>query len=407
MYASLLPKTETISVHANGKDTTIVLVIGKPQPTTITPIPAVEGVVRSLGINKYTAFPHTAQFSDGEIGMIFKESDNHAAAGALMFGKSNGSLTYNFSQISVSGTPINCANLGIGIFNDRLIVDYQESDAGPIKVIYSDDRGTTWTQATQPFTYPAGYSSAQFGKIIKLGGGRLLLFYYCMPLSTSDPSIAGCLKSDDNGETWAHYTDIAIRDHWDSGTESGNSAITNGHGYTSEIYGVVTDPGTGNSDTKIVVFLRNEELGGASQIHYRSSDGGATWTRVSGTGSIFTVFGDYATAVDKFPVHVIEHQGTFYIFAGARWSGNYRIAYVTVSAADLFNNTGYSAVNVMSYNANADTNAASNDFGYPEPLSRYFLAQSINEILIPFYDSSPTSSGSPRDEMIYQIKITF
>jgi hypothetical protein len=368
---------------------------------TFTPITATEGVVRSLGTNTYSAFPHTASFSDGQIAMIFKESSGHAAAGPLMIGKSDGSLTYSFSQLNVGGL-ISCANLGTGIFSDRWIIDWQESDLGPIQIAYSDNRGTSWTMATQPFTYPSGYSSAQFGKIIKLGGGRLLKFYYCMPLSTSDPSIAGCLKSDDNGATWSHYTDIATRAH--RTTEDGNTAITNGVGYTSEIYGVVTDPGTGNSDTKIVVFLRDEEIAGGAHIHYRSADGGATWTRVTGTGSLFTAFIDYAAAVDKFPVHVIDHGGTFYVFAGARWTGNYRIAYVTATAANLFNNVGYSAMNVMSYNANADANAASNDFGYPEPLSRIYPAQGISEILVPFYDSSPSSSGLPRDMMIYQIK---
>jgi hypothetical protein len=373
-----------------------------PPPPPFTPIPAVQGVVRALHTNTYSAFPHTGGFSDGQIGMIFKESSGHAAAGALMIGKSDGSLTYGFNQLNVGGL-ITCANLGMGIFSDRWIIDWQESDAGPIKIAYSDDRGSTWTMATQPFTYPAGYSSAQFGKIIKLGGGRLLKFYYCIPLSTSDPSIAGCLKSDDNGATWSHFTDIATRAH--RTTEDGNTAITTGVGYTSEVYGVVVDPGTGNSDTKLVVFLRDEEISGGSHIHYYSNDGGATWNRLSGTASIFTKFSDYATCVDKFPVHVIEHEGLFYVFAGARWSGNYRIAYVTATAANLLANTGYSSMNVMSYDANADANAASNDFGYPEPLSRIFTG--IDEILIPFYDSTSSSSGIPRDMQVYQIKIDF
>jgi hypothetical protein len=371
---------------------------------TFTPIPAVEGVVRALHTNTYSAFPHTAQFSDGQIAMIFKESSGHAAAGPLMIGKSDGGLTYGFTQLNVGGL-ISCANLGVGVFSDRWIIDWQESDAGPIKIAYSDDRGTSWTMASSSFTYPAGYSSAQFGKIIKLGGGRLLLFYYCYPLSTSDPSLAACLKSDDNGATWSTHSTIASRIH--RTTEDGNTAITNGVGYTSEVYGVVTDPGTGNSDTKIVVLLRDEEIAGGCHIHYRSADGGATWTRVTGTGSLFTAFIDYAAAVDKFPVHVIEHNGFFYVFAGARWTGNYRIAYVTATAANLFNNVGYSAMNVMSYNANADANAASNDFGYPEPISRYFPDHGINEIVVPFYDSSPGSSGFPRDELIYQIKVVF
>jgi hypothetical protein len=370
-------------------------------------IPTVEGVVRDLHTNTYDAFPWPEHFENGIIASIIKESETHAAAGYILFGTSNGGLDYNYHKIVCEGDTVIGANLGLFIdtTTDRAIIDFQASDAGPIKFIYSDDRGITWHYASSTFTYPPNYSSAEFGKIIKLSGGRLLKFYYCIPINATDTSINGCLKSDDNGLTWASFSIVCRRPPRGLG-ESGNDAIINGDGWLSEIYADVIGVGTSNNDT-LVALIRDEQISGGSFIHYFSTNGGTSWSRVSGTGSIFTSFSDYATVVDAFPVSIQRANDSFYIVAGARWTGNYKIAYVTNTAANFINNTTYSSVTVLPYDANADVNAASNDFGYPICVWRYVPLLGINEMLIQFYDSSPTSSGFPRDMMIYQIKITF
>lgn len=386
-------------VNINGSGASISI-------NSFSAISATEGVVRSLGTNTYSAFPHTAGLSDGHVAMIFKESINHANAGPLMFAVGDGTHDgYNFEQISID-TPITCSNLGMGMgSNNRIIVDWQTTTAGPINFAYSDNRGATWTSATNSFTYPSGYIGAQFGKIIQLGGGGLLKFYYLVPSNPEDPTINGCLKSTDNGATWAKLADIAIRDKWDGGVESGNDAIIAGRGGTTEIHGVVTEMGESDATTKVVVLLRPVEHSG--HFHYRSADGGATWERLSGTSSYFSDFNTYGPTVEgRIPLHTVSHNDSIYVFAGLRQSGNYRIAYTSVTPANFYNNTGYADIQEFSYEANADNNGSYIDFGYPEPLSRYFPAHGINEILVPFYDTSPSSSGSPRDMLIYQLKLS-
>ena len=359
------------------------------------PKAAIEVTIRDTGV--YSGFPWPGLLSNGTIVTVWKESSTHADAGAMMFGKSiDGGATWDIRQIILNGLPLQCSNLSLEVMpGDRIIISHQPNSKTSLSFAYSDDAGATWKPAKGGYTYPSGYSSAQFSKPIRLPSGKIIQPYYSYPITPGYPSIAGYIQSTDNGATWSHGGIIAQREPINKNPQG--DAYTNGYGLTSEPWVAIIDTGATDANTKLAVFLRNQEYTGWS--HYKSPDGGITWIRDK--TYLFNKFAE--GVIDKFPVTFIKHKGLFYIFAGSRKRDDYHISYVTCTPEDLYNNNaaGYSA-EIRVQSLNADQNGSSYDCGYPVPFHDYF-----GNLVLQWYDTSPSYNGvGLRKTIIYQKPVT-
>lgn len=365
-----------------------------------TPIAGVDGETVNgadrPSLHKYTGFPWVVGLSDGHVISIYKESANHVAAGPLMFGVSDGGLDYNYAQLNVTGYgDVECSNLSLGVLSgDRILISWQTNAVdSQMFFAWSDDIGDTWhyiggityhTAADVPGN--TGYYAAQYGKPVEMPSGKVLQPFYDAPVNGTDPQHAKFVEINSALTTLSIGNTIS--------TQSGGSFP---NGYHSEVFVVITDNTGVDSTCKMVAIQRNEQY--EAFTHYRSSDGGSTWTR--NDTYLLNIF--YPSPIDKYPISdIIYHSGNFYILAGLRDIGHYYIAYSTISPTNLYNNTssGYSSLITIA-ECYADTNAASNDCGYPTGVERIFTG--IAEILVQYYDSNDTWDGTgEKEERIIQ-----
>jgi hypothetical protein len=354
-------------------------------------------------LHKYTAFPWVDGLSNGKVVSLYKESANHAAAGPLMFGVSNGSIAYNYIPLVVSGYgAVVGSNLSLKVLSgNRILVTWQtDSVSSPMYAAKSTDEGNTWTYVGSLTYHTAadtvgntGYYAAQYGKPVEMPSGKVLQPYYDAPVNSADHQHSGFVEFNSSLTTMTLGSFI-----------SNQSGAAFPNGIMSEVFVVVTQVGVTDATTKLVAIERNESY--EAFTHFRSADGGVTWTR--NDTYLMNVFAPTGV-IDKYPISdIVWKGGKFYLFAGIRVSGDYYIAYSSITSTDLYNNTsaGYSAL-VRVADCYADVNAASNDCGYPTVVNREFPG--INEVLVQWYDSDSTWDGvtGEKRERIIQKAIVF
>lgn len=347
--------------------------------------------------NTYSAFPWNGKkaLSDGSICVVFKKSGNHAAAGALMFGRStDGGNNFNFDTISVSGYGLvdRCSNLSLLVLQqDRLITSWQtDAETSAMYFAKSLDKGYTWILIDSIKYHPdanvsgnTGYYAAQFDLIEMPYSKTVKQSFYDAPVNGTDPQHSGFINIDSS------LTTVTLGDT--ISTQSGGSFPNGQH---SEIALVITDSGTADNNVKIVAIERNEQYEGFT--HYKSSDGGHTWTR--NDSYVLNVL--FPSPVERYPVSMINMGDSVYIYAGIRHTGDYYIGYTSITPAALFSNTSsaYSALHRIQ-DLNADTNGAYIDCGYIVSMRDYY-----NKKVLHWYDTAPDYNGTdlPKHIIIYQ-----
>lgn len=387
-------------------------------PPPIDPQPSIETVWNDDGGSlPYNGFPWPDTLSNGAIITTWKRAANHADKGPIMLSRSNdGGTTKSTRQLTVDGSPVQCASLGFKRIGSRVFVCYQDSnspvpadDYKEVSFAWCDEDDLINHFSTATFTSagtlnlpspPADHywTAAPFGKMLQLPSGKILQPFYRLLVDISVPetpvvvqSIAEFIESTNNGVSWA-FGDI-ICDH--AGTDVFDAI-------TSEIYVVITELGVSDETTKMVAIIRNESHGVFT--HTKSADGGATWTRDytedAGVGGPFSraLFYPLDGSIAKIPVHLVVHEGTAYIFAGLRRAGNFTISYITCTPAQLYSNikSNYSGETVLA-ELNADTLGAAIDCGYCEWFIDYF-----NTLVLQWYDISTLYVSGDRRCWIYQ-----
>jgi hypothetical protein len=339
----------------------------------------------------YNGFPKPAVLPDGRIVTLYKRSADHASAGAMMFGvKQNAVADWRKEQVSIDASLITGGSMELGVLASGRIIIAVAPNNTTSRFAYTDNLGMDWVDAGS-VTIPAGYVWAIFGHINELPSGKILCPVYLAPTdNTVNPYVGRFFESTDGGATWALGDTVASQMKPNDG-ESGNDAIANGRGIITEFSPIISHTTGDDATTKMVAYFRNESYSGF--MHYRSADGGATWSR-TGNGNL-----PFQTPIYNRPVYPILYNGLIYIFCGNRKSGDYGVEYCTCTPDQFYNNdvANYSAV-VRVYNAIADTIASDIDFGYPVP-----FIDSTGQLCVQFYDANPNYLAPTDWEDVKQI----
>lgn len=342
----------------------IISKVSRPEGRSAILQPTIDGAI-IVDDGYYNGFPIPHQFiDDGETISFYKKSSDHASKGPMIITRySDGGDIIFKEQISIGGTPIETAALAFGVLaSGRIIIGYQDDELyTSAKFAYSDDRGATWT-ASSTLSFGAGYSSSFSPvKMIVMPSGNILCPYYKFGIG-GNPAIVGTMKSTDDGVSFAF--DSVIFSH--GGTGFGDDK---GH----EVAFCITDNTGSDATTKLIAVIRNADV--VPYMHYKSADGGATWTTdtvttdaaVGGPYNRHYIykFGDFS---NQQPVDLIVRSGTVYMVCGSRdETDGYKIRLMTASTADAYANdyNGWTSPSDISGTLNAYTLGSEIDCGYP------------------------------------------
>lgn len=308
----------------------------------------------------YNGFPFPFQLGNGKLISIYKKSGSHAAKGPMTLAKStNGGATWTESQITVGGTPIECASLSAFVLSSgRILIGYQDNELyTSLKFAYSDNEGSSFTASASVLTNGTGLSFSPV-KMRILPSGKILCGYYT-GYGAGENAQIGFVISTDNGSTWSFGPTIFSH---------GGTGFGDNKGYE---FGFEIVDNTGSDATcKLIALVRNADV--APYMHYKSTDGGATWTTDlinsdAAPGGPYArhylyKFGGYASAA---PVDIVVHNNLVYVITGYRNSAggqSFEIQFITATVADslINNHNNWSAITTVITTAQNDVN-----FGYP------------------------------------------
>lgn len=170
-------------------------------------------------------------------------------------------------------------------YNDQLILNEFLNRQNDIYIARSTDGGATWTGRSTPIAIgPADwYMAFQFGEIVELGDGTLLMPIWGAPdppASTSyttlnpEPLLAGVVRSSDGGRTWGSFSAFD--------TDPYAAMRTLGSGIAAGTNEATIVP---LRDGRLLALVRYDSLGYQRQ-GYRSwsDDGGVTWSPLERAG---------------------------------------------------------------------------------------------------------------------------
>jgi hypothetical protein len=379
----------------------------------INTAPSIDGLMiqDNDGVNPYEGFPWPDILIDGSIITGWKKSPDHASAGAFMIGRSTtGGIPAQKKQATVGGVPITNVSLGLKKVGTRVLINYQDDPTySTLKLAWINEvdlinnfAGADFIDAGEiTLGSAANYACAPFGKIIQLPSGKLLQPFYKFPIDGTSPAIAQFLESTDNGSSWSLGDVIA--------SHSNHTYATFPDGLFSEVSVVITEVGATDATTKMVALLRRE-IGGAGSgqtgyYHYRSSDGGETWSRdatVDNPGGwdrrMFYPIYQADPSLANLPSHLVMHSDGFvYIFQGTRRGTEYTISYIKATPTEIWDN--------IYLNYDAEVKAVTIipvgqgiDWGYPEPFIDYY-----GKLVVQYY---AVQQASPKRIGVYQKVIT-
>jgi hypothetical protein len=245
-----------------------------------------------------------------------------------------------------------------------------------------------------------------WGDPIKMPSGKVLV-----PISlrsTADARTIGLfLETTNSGSTWTIGTPFA--DRVGSGTFPGSGF--------NELNPVLTEVGASDATTKLVVLARAVSHG--YWIHFRSSDGGSTWTEdvTNAFGYSFDNWGGVCAygSPSQIPISSrLHYDGNVWSVIGYRGyaAGLNHLAVVSLklSASDFFNNT-YNPPSGQTYMVVPESDVYNNDtnndvihFGYT-----MLFWDATGKLWCHYYDESDPSSGWLNGDIktrLMQVKIT-
>jgi hypothetical protein len=307
----------------------------------------------------YTAFGYPTVLGDGSVIIAAKKSDNHAGQGNFVIVRStDGGQTSSLTTIKTSGGDIETSQGSF--FRDAvngylycLTIDATLSGNSPnftkietYRILESaflaNPSTATWTQTTTiDFTgYETGMVIADlWGSPIQLPSGKVMV-----PMSLRNTSTARTiglfLETSNAGSTWSIGVEFA--DRVGSGGFPGSSI--------NECNPVIVEVGASDATTKIVVLARAVSHG--YWIHFKSSDGGSTWTEDVTNAFGYRYDNGGGTITTGAPANIpidskLHSDGYIYSVIGYRGTvgGNNinKLVALKMLAADFFANTSYPA----------------------------------------------------------------
>jgi hypothetical protein len=362
----------------------------------------------------YNGFPFPHQLEDGTIISIYKKSSDHASKGPMMIAKSiNGGASWTESQISVGGTPIECAALSMGVLSSgRILISYQDDEIyRTIKWAYSDNGGVSFTASASVHTIVSGIMSHSPIKMIQMPSGKVLMGYYEYNGAGTQTTIA-FLESSNNGLTWALGSTISVNN-----TQATASPFAD---WKMNEFGVCIVENTGvDATSKMIAWGRvaMPDDGGTYYKFYKSANGGTTWVQDSAedAGSFVndnggTVAGPFSRILNytflssNSPVDIMEHNGMIYVINGERnLTNGYKLKFSTATPEEAYRNKfddWARPTTVLTFHAN--TAGATIDCGYPVLFKDY-----QGKLWCQYYDISTLANSGPGDKrgLIKQVKI--
>jgi hypothetical protein len=368
----------------------------------------------------YEAFPMPEQYIDGSLLTLWKKSGDHASAGALILSRSiDGGTTWVHDQVNVGGTLIESAAHSFCVLSDgRLIIAYQDDELyTSVKFAYRDGLSGAFTAGTT-YSFGAGYSSSPSPVKMKvMPSGKIYFGYYKFGLTTN-PAIIGFLESTDDGETFVLGPQIFSRT-----TQATASPYTDWKGHE---FGFEITHNTGTDATcKMIALVRVNlpDEGGTYYMHFKSADGGDTWTYDSteDAGSFNNDLGAlvsgpfsrhlfYSFLASNSPVDIkLHHDGYVYVVNGERNAAEgYKLKYCKALPDDAYANVWDDWTRPTEVKAYIAVSGESIDCGYPV----LFHVKASEDDVVPElwcqdYDRSAlanTVNGDPRCK-IMQVKI--
>jgi hypothetical protein len=212
--------------------------------------------------------PWVAFGPDGAVYAVLIAFDDTCPNGITVIRSDDGGITWNTPVDAVSDT--SCAifndkeSIGVDVYPDsphfgRVYVAWDRLEVGqPIKVVYSDDRGQTWSGIKAV----SGTVDGIGANVLVQPNGDVSIVY--INLETNFEVIQ---TSSDGGDTWGPIVNIAL----DKATSPPDQRVN------CDLAAFAIDPVTG------VLYVgwcdsRARSDGLNDELVWRSTDGGATWT---------------------------------------------------------------------------------------------------------------------------------
>ncbi len=343
-------------------------------------VPTVPSTINDDGY--YNGFPMGHQLGDGTIISIYKKASGHAPKGPLTLARStNGGAAWTESQVIISGVSMETASLGLGVLpSGRLLLANQDDELyTSLKFAYSDNKGVSWT-AGSTFNFPGGFtSSASPVKMIVMPSGKIFCGYYKASNTSGGVYEIGFLQSVDNGVSFSQGP--IIFQHTAEYPNNFGSWI--GH----EFAFVITHNSGVDATCKMIAVVRVavEQEGGTYAMHYKSIDGGVSWT-TDLTADTATYVRDGVSETNSYSRHLVwkpnpanhpfdllVHGGLVYLLVGERsQAGGYKLKYIAATPDGAFQNMITNWTNpVALVTFNAQTLGSSTDCGYPVMFEDY------------------------------------
>lgn len=327
---------------------------------------------------QYNAFAMPHQVIDGRCYTLYKKAVDHASMGPLMFKRSTlVSGTWEQFQIEVDDVPIeSAAHSWIQTPTGRFLVAYQDDELyTSVKIAYTDGDPEDGLTSLHNIDLGAGYSSSPSPiKMVVMPSGAVRFYVYKFGLTTN-PAIIQDIYLTDNGDTWEWGAVVMNHDE---------DAPAGFPDWKAHEIGVDIVDNTGVDATCKMIGIARTNIGdggGTYYLHFKSTDGGETWTRdiTEDAGSFendngATVAGPFSRVLlysflgSNSPVCVQLWGSTVVVVNGERNATNgYKPKYITSDAVGAMRNKwdDWERPVAIGSNYNAFTMASSIDCGYP------------------------------------------
>lgn len=270
-----LINAQTVPINGTGRPITI-NAAGMPSSVNIVQ-PPIEWVTQGTIIDDgyYNGFPMVADAEGLTAYGVYKKSTTHASGGPLMLVKTiDGGNTWTEDSIYVDGVVINSTNHSFQrLSTGRMLISYRVS--GVMYGAYNDNNDRNFTGIGITVSPGTDYIVAQSPtKMPVTPEGNVLFLYYTVG-SNGLPATQELMISRDQGLTFTHYSQI----------HSADSSLTQGailgRWRGNEVAIAITHNTGIDSTCKMIAIVRVQMSNdsGPYPMFFRSSDGGATWTK--------------------------------------------------------------------------------------------------------------------------------
>jgi hypothetical protein len=167
--------------------------------------------------------------------------------------------------VSIATDPVNPNNVyaAVGMYTNGW-------DPNNGAILRSTDQGATWSGTVLPFTLGGNMPGRGMGERLVIDPNKNSVLYFAAPTGN------GLWRSSDSGVTWSQVTSFPNAGNYVQDATDPNNYLTK----TPGVVWVTFDPRTGSAGNATqTIYVGVADL---QNSLYRSTDGGATWSRVAG-----------------------------------------------------------------------------------------------------------------------------